>query len=51
MFLRFALASVAASLAALIGVTLIRRRRQGLDVGTVSGDWISKQRGKNDVVW
>lgn len=51
MFLRFALASIGVGLAAVIGVALIRRRPQGLDVGPVSGDWISKQRGKNDVVW
>jgi len=51
MFLRFALAGMAVGLAALIGVALVRRRPQGLDVGTVSGDWISKQRGKNDVAW
>jgi PAS domain S-box-containing protein len=51
MFLRFALAGIGVGLAALIGVALIRRRPQGLDVGTVSGDWISKQRGKNDPAW
>ena len=51
MFLRFALAGMAVGLAALIGVALVRRRPQGPDVGTVSGDWISKQRGKNDAVW
>ena len=51
MFLRFALGSIAVGFAALIGVALIRRRPQGLDVGTVSGEWISKQRGKNDPAW
>ena len=51
MFLRFALAGMAVGLATLIGVALVRRRPQGFDAGTVSGDWISKQRGKNDAVW
>jgi len=51
MFLRFALAGIGVGLAALIGVALIRRRPQGLDVGTVSGDWISKQRGKQEPAW
>ena len=51
MSLRIALVSVAVGLAAWIGVTLARRRTRNLDVGTVSPDWVSRQRGRSDTTW
>jgi hypothetical protein len=51
MLLRFAVVGVALGLVAWIGAALIRRRHHDFDAGTVSSDWISKERGKSDIAW
>lgn len=48
MSLRIVLVGVAVGVTAWIGVMLARRRPRGFDVGTVSPDWVSKQRGRSD---
>jgi hypothetical protein len=51
MSLRIALMSLAVGLTAWIGVTLARRGTRNFDVGTVSPDWISRERGRSDTTW
>ena len=51
MSLRMVLVSLSVGLTAWIGVTLARRRTRDLDVGTVSPDWVSRQRGRSDTTW